>query len=149
MASLRDLAATKIKVLGDRGELRDYFDLMVIVAQTPITAESALLDYQARYGTNAPIVLAHLARALGSFADVTDDPGLPVPRSRIETYWRSRQPSLLAALDFTGFIHGAQPRRAPGPPDPRITRHRGDGGMTWVEPHVRDGQTVRGHWRRR
>lgn len=34
VASLRDLAATKVKVVGDRGELRDYFDLMVIEQRT-------------------------------------------------------------------------------------------------------------------
>jgi predicted nucleotidyltransferase component of viral defense system len=46
VASLRDLAATKIKVIGDRGELRDYFDLMVIEQRTPVTVETALVDYQ-------------------------------------------------------------------------------------------------------
>jgi hypothetical protein len=146
VASLRDLAATKIKVIGDRGELRDYFDLMVIEQRTPVTVETALADYQARYNDNRN--LAHLIRALGYLGDVADDPALPAARGRIERYWAARQPEILASFDQTGRI----PRLAPGEPQPAPgpQPESGDaGGMVWVEPHLRNGRQVRGHYRRR
>lgn len=103
VAGLRDLLATKLKVIGDRGELRDYFDLMTIEERTELRAEQGLGFYLARYRPRTPeSSLGHIARALASFGDVTDDPALPVPRARIERYWRRRQPQVLAALDAFG-----------------------------------------------
>jgi predicted nucleotidyltransferase component of viral defense system len=103
VASLRDLAATKLKVVGDRGELRDYFDLMIVEQRTTLRMEAVLGDYDARYQTDDVNTMLHLVRALGSFDDVADDPGLPERRSVIEGYWRARQPALVRALDITGI----------------------------------------------
>ncbi len=146
VASLRDLAATKIKVIGDRGELRDYFDLMVIEQRTPVTVETALVDYQARYNDSRN--LAHLVRALGYLGDVADDPALPTARDQIERYWATRQPATLASFDQTGRIPRPAPEEPLPAPSPRP--ESGDaGGMVWVEPHLRNGRQVRGHYRRR
>ena len=49
VASMRDLVAMKLEVVGDRGELRDYFDLMAIEQAGRGTAEAGLGDYLARY----------------------------------------------------------------------------------------------------
>lgn len=100
VASVRDLLATKLKVIGDRGELRDYFDLMAIEERTELRAEQGLAFYLIRYKPRTPEAsLGHIARALASFGDVTDDPGLPISRARIQRYWRRRQPEVIAALD--------------------------------------------------
>lgn len=150
VAGLRDLAATKIKVIGDRGELRDYFDLMIIEQRTHITVESALLDYQARYPTTDHAVLVHIVRALGSFTDVANDPSLPATRAAIERYWKFRQPQVVASLDSTGAIHPPSAPVAVAIPSHQValTPPTGPGGV-WVEPHLRNGRRVSGYWRRR
>lgn len=143
VASMRDLAATKIKVVGDRGELRDYFDLKVIEERTDLSVESALLDYQARYQTEDQGTLVHIVRALGYLDDVADDPTLPIGRDQIESYWHHRQPDLFAVLDSTGFVRPERTIRIPDGDEFRGT------GPVWVPEHTRNGKLVRGHWRQR
>lgn len=110
VAGLRDLLATKLKVIGDRGTLRDYFDLMVIEGQTELRVEQGLAFYLARYKPQTPeSSLAHIVRALGSFGDVDDDLDLPVARSRVERYWRRRQAEVATALDALRADPAAQP----------------------------------------
>lgn len=146
IASLRDLAATKIKVIGDRGELRDYFDLKAIEEQTSLTIESSLLDYQARYQTDDQGTLVHIVRALGYLDDVGDDPALPSDRRAIEDYWHARQPGLLGALDSTGLV---RPEHLFVPEHTTPARPARGSGDVWVPGHTRDGRVVRGYWRRR
>jgi len=154
VASLRDIAATKLKTIADRGELRDYFDLMTIEQRTAITMEPALQDYQERYRTRERNTLLHIIRALGTFSDVTDDPGLPVTRASIERYWTSRVRSLAFSIDTTGTVtthpspvaltgSAVSPDPAAAPPiDPGA-------GSVWVDAHERNGRVVHGYWRRR
>jgi len=153
VAGLRDIAATKLKVIADRGELRDYFDLMVIEQRTAVTVESALLDYQERYHTNDANTLVHIVRALGTFSDVNDDPGLPVARATIERFWRSRVRSLTLTLDTSGTTSTAPAPAAPPAGTDGLARSQANAGSgrgrVWVEPHERDGRVVRGYWRRR
>jgi hypothetical protein len=90
VASVDDIAAMKLKVVLDRGELRDYFDLMVI-DQRAVPIAEALGLFRARFGIGRDdqrIVM--LVRALGYFGDVADDPALPLQRSTIESYWAAR-----------------------------------------------------------
>lgn len=98
VASLPDLLATKLKVLRDRPELRDYFDLMSIEWHTPYDALEGLGFYVARYGPAAEPTLLEIVRALGYFDDVVHDPGLPTGRDAIVAYWQHRQPEIVAAL---------------------------------------------------
>lgn len=98
VASMPDLLATKLKVLRDRPELRDYFDLMCIEQQTQYDILDGLGFYVARYGGMAERTLPELARALGYFDDVVDDPGLETGRDVIVDYWRRRQPQIVASL---------------------------------------------------
>lgn len=104
VGSLHDLTATKYKVIGDRGELRDYYDLMRIETDAGIGPEAGLQFYCERYGIGLehPSV-AHIVRALGAFSDVADDPWLAqaAPDARladISSYWRARQPRIAAWL---------------------------------------------------
>ena len=103
VASLRDVAATKLKVIGDRGELRDYYDLMRIETDAGLMVETVLRSYAHRYGIELdhPSV-AHIVRALGSFADVAGDPwladaacdtgGADANLEAVSAYWTRRQP---------------------------------------------------------
>lgn len=95
IASIPDLMATKLKVIGDRGALRDYFDIMTIEQQTDISVENGLELFIQRYQPKVPdAAIAHLLRGLGYMDDVVDDPGLPVPRKTIEDYWAARMRTL-------------------------------------------------------
>ncbi len=99
VAALDDLMATKLKVVQDRGALRDYFDIMRIETHGRITAEEGLRLFVERYRPLAPAAaIAGAVRALGYLDDVEDDPGLPLPRAEIEDYWRVRQPQIIANL---------------------------------------------------
>ena len=155
VASLRDIAATKLKTIADRGELRDYFDLMTIEQHTAITIEAVLQDYQERYRTRDRNTLLHIIRALGTFSDVIDDPGLPASRVSIERYWTRRVRTLVLSVDTTGTV-ATQPAE-PGvlassavPPVTPAASSSGPGaGRVWVEAHERNGRLVQGYWRRR
>jgi len=151
VAGIRDLLATKLKVIADRGEMRDYYDIMLIEQQTPFGVEAGLLDYQARYNDRNANNLFAIVRALGYLDDVVDDPGLPVSRTSIEAYWQNRQIDVLAALDSSGSVR-ARPGRldiaALFAPEPREGGPEESAGRVWVAPHVRNGRRVEGHWRR-
>lgn len=93
LASLADIVATKLKVIQDRGALRDYFDLMVIDERLPM--EEGLRLLVEKYQPRAPAgLIANVVRGLGYLGDVEDDPSLPVQRTEIERFWSSRQPRL-------------------------------------------------------
>jgi hypothetical protein len=100
VAGLGDLLAMKLKVVMDRGELRDYFDIMTIEQQTDLTAEEGLGIFLERYQPRVPEeALAVIVRSLGSLYDVQDDPALPVKRGVIERYWRRRQKELVGYME--------------------------------------------------
>ncbi len=142
VAHLHDLMATKLKVVADRGELRDYFDVMTL-EHTGLSVETGLILYRKRYGLDSTTDLSPIVRALGYFGDVGDDPGLPIARDVIEDYWAARQPHIVKALLRPGHF---QPKQQL-PTAPPLT-NRG-AGTVWVEPYTRaDGTTVRGYSRR-
>lgn len=99
ISSVPDLMAMKLKVIRDRGELRDRFDLMVIEQQTDLRAEEGMRLMVERYDPRGPeALIAETVRALGYLDDVEDDPSLPVGRMDIASYWASRQRALLSWL---------------------------------------------------
>ena len=100
LASLKDLAAMKLKVVGDRGEMRDYFDLKLIEEQGEITVEDGLAYFFERYGADprGP-ALGHIVRALGYLDDVEEDPSLPITKRELASWWRKRQAALIRHLD--------------------------------------------------
>ena len=54
VAQLDDLLAMKLKVVGDRGELRDYFDLMTIEQRGGRSVEEGLQLFLARFQPPVP-----------------------------------------------------------------------------------------------
>ncbi len=98
VAELSDLMAMKLKVVGDRGELRDYFDLMIIEQRTGRTADEGLALFVERFRPEYPgQAIDHILLGLGFFNDVDPDDALPVPRTQIVDYWTRRQREIVAA----------------------------------------------------
>jgi len=98
IASMRDLVAMKLKVIGDRGELRDYFDLMAIEQHHAGSVEEGLGDYLRRYApAHGATALHHLVLALGYLEDVDEDDLVPTEKSKITEYWHRRQPIIARA----------------------------------------------------
>jgi len=98
VAQISDLIAMKLKVVGDRGELRDYFDLMTIEQRTGRTADESLALFLERFQPEYPDqAINHILLGLGYFDDVDADDSLPVPRQQIIDYWTRRQPQIIAA----------------------------------------------------
>jgi len=131
VASLPDLLAMKLKVVMNRGELRDYFDIMTIEQQTGLMTEEGLALLILRFRPSIPDqTVMTVVRALGAFDDVGDDPGLPVQRAEIERYWGSRQPQVVGHLDRTG-------ESVPARLSPEIEELLVAGAMTkaWPSPH--------------
>lgn len=117
VAGLGDLLATKLKVIGDRGELRDYFDLLVLEAAGH-RVEEGLAIFVERYRPATPeAAVLHIVRGLGYLADVADDPTLPMSRQEIEDYWTGRQPTVVRSLEW---LTGRQGQRQP--PGPELSR---------------------------
>lgn len=96
VASVEDILAMKLKVIGDRGELRDYFDVMSIEQRLGRTAEEGIALYLERFQVPAEHEsVRHIISGLGYLDDVDDDELLPVGRGEIERYWRHRQPQVV------------------------------------------------------
>ncbi len=99
IASIRDLVAMKLKVVADRGELRDYFDLMAIEQAERGTAETGLGDFLDRYRPKDPgSTLLRIVEALGYLDDVDDDDLVPLTKGDVASYWEHRQPQVLRAM---------------------------------------------------
>ncbi len=98
VAQISDLMAMKLKVVGDRGELRDYFDLMTIEQRTGRTVDEGLALFLERFQPEYPDqAVNHIVLGLGYFDDVDPDDALPVPREQVVDYWTRRQPEIIAA----------------------------------------------------
>lgn len=99
LASVEDILASKIKVIADRGELRDYFDIMCIERDTGLSAVDGLGLFVKKYDPRSPdSAVGHAVRALGYLDDVGEDKGLPVGRDEIVSYWNRRQPQIVRSL---------------------------------------------------
>jgi predicted nucleotidyltransferase component of viral defense system len=99
VAGLKDLMAMKLKVLAERGELRDYYDVMRIEQDGGVSVEDGIAYYLERYGLDrASAALTHLIRALGHLGDVDDDEALPISKESLADWWSRRQAQLVANL---------------------------------------------------
>jgi len=102
ISSVPDLMAMKLKVIRDRGELRDYFDIMSIEQQADLRVEEGMRLLIERYKPLGPdAVIAETVKALGYLEDVENDPTLPASRKAITDYWHARQPTLVTWLSRT------------------------------------------------
>ena len=99
VAGLKDLIAMKLKVIGDRGEMRDYYDIKVIEERGNITLEDGIVLFLERYDVSPQSdALRHIVRALGYLDDVEEDRALPVSKLELSAWWRRRQARLVRQL---------------------------------------------------
>lgn len=107
LAGLGDLLATKLKVVVDRPELRDSFDLMAIEQQAHRYVEEGLALFLERYAPAAPDqTLRAVVNALAYLGDVEEDPALPASPEEVEGYWSRRVPEVVAHFDRSGWAQG-------------------------------------------
>ncbi len=103
VAGRKDLMAMKLKVIGDRGEQRDYFDVMKLDQEGAVSLEDGIALFLDRYKLNpADDVLAHLIRALGYLDDVEEDAALPMSKQDLAQWWQRRQVQLVRELGRKG-----------------------------------------------
>ena len=103
VAGLGDLLAMKLKVICDRGELRDYFDLLAIERQGHRRVEEGIALALAKYRPRAaPAFVQAVVRGLGYLDDVQDDPGVPATKEEVAAYWRRRVPEVVRSLSRYG-----------------------------------------------
>jgi hypothetical protein len=103
VAGLGDLLAMKLKVIGDRGELRDYFDLLAIEREGHRRVEEGIALALEKYRPKAaPAFTQAIIRGLGYLDDVQEDPGIPLGRAEIAAYWERRVPEIVRNLSRYG-----------------------------------------------
>jgi hypothetical protein len=103
VAGVGDLLAMKLKVVRERGELRDYFDLMAIERDAHRRVEEgialALRKYRPR---GREELVASLLRSLAYLDDVEEDPAVPMAKASVAAYWAARVPEITANLSRWG-----------------------------------------------
>lgn len=103
VAGLGDLLAMKLQVLLDRGELRDYFDVLAIERDGDLRVEEGLGLALAKYRPRAAGEFAgSVVRALAYLDDVEEDPGVPMAKEAVAAYWAARVPEITAHLSRYG-----------------------------------------------
>lgn len=103
VAGLGDLLAMKLKVLLDRGELRDYFDVLAIERDGGLRVEEGLGLALAKYRPRAPgEFVSSAVRALAYLDDVEADPGVPMAKEEVAAHWAARVPEITAHLSRYG-----------------------------------------------
>jgi hypothetical protein len=102
VAGLKDLIAMKLKALGERGELRDYFDVKAIDQQSPLSVEEGIALFLDRYRLDpSSDAVRALIRAMGYLDDVDEDEALPETREELAAWWQKRQVSVIRNLSRT------------------------------------------------
>lgn len=100
IASLQDLMAMKIKVMAERGEMRDYFDVKAIDENGTVSVEEGIELYIKRYDVNPSSgALPHLYMAMGDLSDVEVDELLPIGKPKLQKWWSKRQAQVLRNSD--------------------------------------------------
>lgn len=103
VAGLQDLMAMKIKVMAERGEMRDYFDVKAIDEKGAISVEEGVELYTRRYGIDSSNdALPHLYRTMGDLSDVEIDDLLPIDLGDLQRWWSARQVQVLRNSDRFG-----------------------------------------------
>lgn len=105
VGSIDDILATKVKVVGDRAELRDLFDLRAIELQAHRSVEEGLQLYMARFSIPATHTsVTHIIKGLGYFDDLNSDPYLEEEfgsdiKAELVAYWTTRQRQIISNFD--------------------------------------------------
>lgn len=109
VGSIDDILATKVKVIGDRAELRDLFDLRAIELQAHRSVEEGLQLYMARFGVQANHTsVTHIIKGFGFFDDLNRDPYLEHEfgselTDELIAYWTARQRQIISNFDPYAF----------------------------------------------
>lgn len=91
VAGLGDILATKLKVIQDRGEHRDYFDIKTIEQRGGRSVEEGFTLFVNHYHLHHPeAALVEIVRGLGYHDDLVEDPEVPEPLAETTAYWRIR-----------------------------------------------------------
>lgn len=99
VADIRDLMAMKLKVLSERGELRDYYDVKEIEEREGVSLEDGIALFRDRYGLDqASSAIRQLIMALGYLDDCDEDESLPMSKSELAEWWRKRHAKLIRNL---------------------------------------------------
>jgi predicted nucleotidyltransferase component of viral defense system len=100
VAGIQDLMAMKLKVMAERGEMRDYFDVKAIDEAGDISVEEGVALYMTRYRIGPESeALPHLYRAMGDLSDVVVDKSLPTTKKELQAWWSHRQVEVLRKSD--------------------------------------------------
>jgi hypothetical protein len=103
VAGLEDLMAMKLKVMAERGEMRDYFDVKAIDERGAVSVEEGIELYMRRYGIDSSSdALPHLYRTMGDLSDVEVDDLLPIDLDELQRWWSARQVRALRNSDRFG-----------------------------------------------
>ncbi len=103
VAGLKDLLAMKLKVLSERGEMRDYFDVMAIDRESPLSVEEGVALFLDRYRLDpADSAIRPLIRAMGYLDDVEEDEALPIAKGELAEWWQRRQATVIRNLGRSG-----------------------------------------------
>lgn len=99
VAGLKDLLAMKLKVIRERGEMRDYFDVKAIDESGPFSVEEGIGFWFERYGFSPQSeYLQTLITSLGYLDDVEPDESLPIDLDELAKWWRRRQKVVIRNL---------------------------------------------------
>jgi hypothetical protein len=99
IAGLKDLMAMKLKVVGDRAEMRDYYDIKTIEEQAGLTVEDGLALLLDRYELSVTSdALAHIIGALGYLDDLEEDDSISLDKAELAEWWTNRQARLVRHL---------------------------------------------------
>jgi predicted nucleotidyltransferase component of viral defense system len=99
VADIRDLMAMKLKVLAERGELRDYYDVKEIEEREGVSIEDGIALFRERYRLDqASPAIRQLIMALGYLDDCDEDESLPMSKSELADWWRKRHARLIRNL---------------------------------------------------
>jgi len=103
VASLQDLMAMKLKVMAERGEMRDYFDVKAIDEHGAVSVEEGVGLYMWRYGiARSSEAVSHLYRTMGDLSDVEADELLPIRLGELQAWWGRRQAQAIRNSDRFG-----------------------------------------------
>jgi hypothetical protein len=103
VAGLQDLMAMKLKVMAERGEMRDYVDVKAIDENGTVSVEEGIELYMRRYGVEASSeALPHLYRSMGDLNDVEADYLLNEDLAQLQRWWKARQVEVLRNSDRFG-----------------------------------------------
>jgi Nucleotidyl transferase AbiEii toxin, Type IV TA system len=103
VAALQDLMAMKLKVMAERGEMRDYFDVKAIDESGSVSVEEGIDLYMTRYGIDpSSEALPHLYRSMGDLSDVEADESLSIDLAELGRWWSARQVRALRNSDRFG-----------------------------------------------